>query len=371
MIAVRDQPLAERILRAALGRPDPPQQLLFFGPPGTGKRAAARATAWALIDPEGAHGPDQASMDLTIVAATGASIRLEADLEPALADLSARPSVGKRRVVIIDGAERLREQEGAPRILKLLEEPPRRSHLILVTDHVSDLLPTIRSRCLPVPFRSPGWRLVAERLEADGIAPEAAAGLARADGASALTAGPFERSMRLLGVDLAERALRGERSGGALIREIQAQMAAEADGHPSEELRRLRAEAEALAGRRGERTALKKAEDQQKRELRRALTDGWAHVLDGAAGLVADALAVAVGSEESVRHRDRLESLRTIGVPSRAGFLARVLDEIQLSRSEMELNPTLDLAMEGLLARIAAARSGEAGALVGHGRLPW
>jgi DNA polymerase III subunit delta' len=371
VIDIPDQPLAQRILRAALDRPNPPQQLLFYGPPGTGKREAARRVAWGLIDPTGTHGPNEASMDLTIVAASGAAIRLQADLDPALADLAARPSVGLRRVLIIDGAERLSEREGAPRILKQLEEPPPRSHVILVTDHVSDLLPTIRSRCLPVPFRSPGWRHIAGRLEGEGLSSDAAAGLARADGAAAISAGPFDRAMRLLGVDMAERALRGDGAGSTIVREIQAQMAAASDGHPSDELIRLRAEAELLAGKRGERTAIKKADDQEKRERRRALTDGWAHVLDGAAGLVADALAVAVGTEESVRHRDRMETLRTVGVPSRAGFLERALDEIQLTRSEMELNPTLDLAMEGLLARIAAARRGESAPLVGHGRLPW
>lgn len=371
MIDVPDQPLAERILRAALASPNPPQQLLFYGPPGTGKRATARAVAWGLIDPSGTHGPDEASMDLTIVAATGASIRLEADLDPALLDLAARPVVGLRRVLIIDGAERLSEREGAPRILKQLEEPAPRSHLILVTDHVADLLPTIRSRCLPVPFRSPGWSHIASRLQAAGVEAEAAAGLARADGAAALTAGPFERMMRLLGVELAERALHGDGSGAAIVHDIQAQMATAAGNNPSPELERLRQEAADLAGKRGERGAAKRAEDQEKRERRRALTDGWAHVLDGAAGLVADALAVAVGAEAAVRHRDHLETLRTVGVPSRQAFLERVLDEIQLTRTDMELNPTLDLAMEGLLARIAAARRGEVAPLVGPGRLPW
>ena len=189
MIEIPDQPLAERILRAAVERPNPPQQLLFFGPPGTGKRRAARAVAWALIDPDTPHDPDHESLDLTVVAATGASIRLEADLEPALADLAARPAVGKRRVLIIDGAERLREQEGAPRILKQLEEPAPRSHVILVTDRLADLLPTIRSRCLPVPFRSPGWRQVAARLVDAGLGEAQAAGLARADGPLAISSG--------------------------------------------------------------------------------------------------------------------------------------------------------------------------------------
>lgn len=372
MIPLTNQPVAERIISRILVRERPPQQLLVYGPAGTGKRRAARALAWKLIDPDGVHDPGEPSVDLSVVTASGASIRLDADLEPALADLSARPVVGVRRVLIIDGAERLREQEGAPRILKLLEEPPPLSHLILVTDHLSDLLPTIRSRCLPIPFRSPGWETIAARLTDTGVADDEAAALARAQGPAALSATAFERTMRTLGVELADQILTGTASGAMLIRDIQARMEEAADANPSDELQRLADEAAALEGRRGERTAVKRMEDQRKRERRRLLTDGWALVLDGAAGYVADALAVSLGSESTVRHRDRLDALRPVAVPSRVRGLQRALDEIQLTRSEMELNPTLDLAMEALAHRITQAiHAPLLPPLTGAGRLPF
>jgi DNA polymerase-3 subunit delta' len=370
VIAVPDQPLAERILRAALAREDPPQQLLLYGPPGTGKLEVARRVAWALVDPEGEHGPDEVALDISVVSGTGAVIRLD-DLEPALADLAARPVVGQRRVMIVQGAERLPEAAGAHRILKSLEEPPPRSHVILVTDRAADVLPTVRSRCLPVPFRSPGWRAIAQRLAAEGVPRAEAEALARADGPQALTAGPFVRRMRALGVRLGLEALAGRAAGPDLVAHAQAEMLATAREHPSEELLRLRAEAAQKAGKRGERTALKRVEDQQKRELRRALSDGWAHVLEGAAGVVADALAIAVGAEDAVRHRDLVEDLRPIAVPARRAFLERAAEEIQVTRGELELNPTLDLAMEGLLCRLAIARRGEAGPLRPAGRLPF
>ncbi len=373
MIELPDQPIAERILRRALDRPNPPQQLLLFGPPGTGKRRVARQIAWALNQPARSQAGEPApanSLDIAVISPSGASIRLEAELEPAFEALHYVPSVGARRVLIIEDADRLREQEGASRILKQLEEPGSRGTVILVTDHPADLLPTIRSRCLPVPFRSPGWQTIAAELERRGMSTEQATGLARADGALALTSGPFERAMRTLGVDMAMSAIRGSALPALLVRDMQEQMQTAADGQPSKELERLIAEAEGLAGKRGERSAQKRVEDQRKRERRRALTDGWMHVLDGASGLVADAMAVAGGADGAVRHQHLIEQLREVAVPSRLQFLEDTLEVIQDTRSEMELNPTLDLAVESMLARIGAARHGEHPHRR-HGRLPY
>lgn len=56
------------------------------------------------------------------------------------------PFEGRRRVFVIDEADRMKP-EAANSILKTLEEPPESSILILVTAKPNDLLPTIRSRC--------------------------------------------------------------------------------------------------------------------------------------------------------------------------------------------------------------------------------
>jgi DNA polymerase-3 subunit delta' len=370
VIELPDQPLAERILRAALAGERPPQQLLLLGPPGTGKRAAAREVAWALMDPEGRHPRTRQALDLTEVEASGHQILLR-DLEGALAQIASRPTVMARRVMIVQGAERLREQEGAPRMLKMLEEPPPLSHILLVTDRPADLLPTIRSRCLPVPFRPPGWRAIARRLEEAGVPAAEAAERARAHGPMALVAPPLEAEMRAIGVELGLAALAGDTTPGGRVREIQRRMEQAADEHPSEELERLRAEAAELEGRRGGRTAAKRAEDQAKRERRRMVTDGWAIVLDSAAALVADALTVAHGADGAVRHLSHLSALRALAPPERAAFLERALDEIQLARSELILNPTNDLAAEALLIRLERARHGHQGRLVAPGRLPF
>lgn len=56
------------------------------------------------------------------------------------------PAEGGWRVVIVDEAERM-NRNGANALLKVLEEPPPRSLLLLVSANPGALLPTIRSRC--------------------------------------------------------------------------------------------------------------------------------------------------------------------------------------------------------------------------------
>ena len=62
-----------------------------------------------------------------------------------------RPYEGRRRVFILDDAEWLRH-EAANSMLKILEEPPDTSLLILITPKPFSLLDTIRSRCLLLSF---------------------------------------------------------------------------------------------------------------------------------------------------------------------------------------------------------------------------
>lgn len=53
---------------------------------------------------------------------------------------------GGRRVVIVDAADEMNTQ-AANALLKMLEEPPARATLLLISHQPSRLLPTIRSRC--------------------------------------------------------------------------------------------------------------------------------------------------------------------------------------------------------------------------------
>lgn len=346
MISLPEQPLAERVIGQALSRPDPPQQLLVFGPAGTGKRDAARRLAWELSAPGETHEPDEVSLDILVLAGTGAVIRRE-EVEEGLAAIHARPMVHRRRVLVIEEAERLVSGESASRVLKTLEEPPARSVIILVTDLVEDLLPTIRSRCVPIPFRFPGWAAVEQRRP------------------------PLEREMRELGVELGIRVLGGARGFGTLVARAQSRMEELAAGSPSDELVRLRAEAEAKAGRRGERTAAKRAEDQARREVRRIVTDGWRDVLSGMADATRDVLALSLDARATIRDPGRREELLAVAADADPDALIDAMEAIELRRGELGVNPTAELTMQGLLVTIAGRTRGEHSRLVSHGRLPF
>lgn len=114
-----------------------------------------------------------------------------------------RPIRGSSRVILVGDAERMVPQEGADMaanaFLKLLEEPPRGSCIILTSSEPGALLATIRSRVVAVQVAGLGDHevaafvedpRVAERLDELGVPSGSAARVALAAGApGALLAG--------------------------------------------------------------------------------------------------------------------------------------------------------------------------------------
>lgn len=62
-------------------------------------------------------------------------------------------STGKKKVFIISGCDRMNSQS-ANSLLKILEEPPRDSVLLLTTSKLNSLLPTIIGRCQKIKFNN-------------------------------------------------------------------------------------------------------------------------------------------------------------------------------------------------------------------------
>ncbi|MFK7837083.1 MAG: DNA polymerase III subunit delta' [Sulfitobacter sp.] len=78
---------------------------------------------------------------------------------------------GGRRVVIIDDADEM-NVNAANALLKMLEEPPERATLLLLSHQPSSLLPTIRSRCRTLRLGTLDADQMAEALANSGVAIE-------------------------------------------------------------------------------------------------------------------------------------------------------------------------------------------------------
>ncbi len=75
-----------------------------------------------------------------------------------------RPYSAKRRFVIVVDSERMKI-EAANAFLKTLEEPPEDTTIIMITSHISTLLPTILSRGQNIKFRNLSSDEISELLQ--------------------------------------------------------------------------------------------------------------------------------------------------------------------------------------------------------------
>src|SRR6201996_8528832 len=149
---------------------------LFTGPPGSGRSAAARAFASALLCPFGGCGECASCRqvragthaDLLLVRPDGLSYGVKQTRDLVLRAAGA-PSGGRWRVVLFEDADRCTEQ-AANALLKAIEEPAPRTVWLLCAPSAEDLVTTIRSRCRVVTLRVPPSESVAAVLAArDGI----------------------------------------------------------------------------------------------------------------------------------------------------------------------------------------------------------
>ncbi|WP_026614119.1 DNA polymerase III subunit delta' [Ensifer aridi] len=201
--------------------------ILIEGPEGIGKATLAfRFANHILRHPEPAEAPDSlgdpdpASI-VTRQIASGASHNL-LHLSRPVDEKTGRPKgaitvdevrragkffgqtsgSGNWRIVIIDPADDL-NRNAANAILKILEEPPRRSLFLVLTHAPGKLLPTIRSRCLPLrlkPLEAGAMRQALAHLGFDVAGANAERMLAAAGGS-------VSEALKLInygGLDIAE-----------------------------------------------------------------------------------------------------------------------------------------------------------------------
>lgn len=193
---------AVQAVRDMLGRGRVPGSMLFTGPEGTGKKTLAVMLAKALNcqrrSPRGddfcgecshcrksdefaaASAEDLARrrdikdaqkrvegliyLDLQLIEPITRYILIE-QIRQLRATAYSRPFTLPQRVLIVDQAQAIHWQ-AADLLLKVLEEPPETTTIILICPNAYELRPTIRSRCLTLQF-APVEEAVIERVLAE------------------------------------------------------------------------------------------------------------------------------------------------------------------------------------------------------------
>lgn len=337
------------LLRRALSSGRLPHALLFQGAENVGKGTAARALAASILCEAGgeeacgrcgaclraAHGnhPDLLVVERLpkkVPAAGSTDEETEGEEEAAgrgelrpfimvsqIREMSRHaayaPREGRRRVFIVDPADRM-NAEAQNALLKTLEEPPGGAILILVASRPHLLLPTVRSRCFPVRFAALPVSELAELLRARGHSEEEA---------------------------LSRAALAGGRPGKALA-------------FDPERLRERRDEIlsalEALASRQSALAELSSFASSVSGSDEESLLEG----LDLVEGLLRDAALSALSLPASaLLHADRAPRLGKLGQrlgPLRATSIVRSVERL---RGELRFNLNRTLLTESLLAAVA------------------
>ncbi len=85
--------------------------------------------------------------------------------------LATHPHISQHRVIIVFAADAM-NRNAANALLKSLEEPPSNTLFLIVSDEISTLPKTIRSRCSLVPFKAPEKNLGASWLKQQAVMPE-------------------------------------------------------------------------------------------------------------------------------------------------------------------------------------------------------
>ena len=174
---IRGQQHALEYLRRSLQNQRIAHAFLFTGPEGVGKRTTALALAQALNCQE-TENQDACGLcntcrriekgvhpDVHEIVPDGQSIKIEQIRDSIHREAMLKPLEGKNKIYLLDPAEAL-TLEAANSLLKLLEEPPAKVVLILITTQPFALLTTIRSRCQEIRFQAVARQVLAQWLEA-------------------------------------------------------------------------------------------------------------------------------------------------------------------------------------------------------------
>lgn len=357
------QERAMAFLRQAAGRPH--HAYLLAGPEGGGKSLAARAFAAALLCTEGGCGLcrncrlalEDKHPNQVVVEPEGRDIHVDtvrAEIwHPAY---RTAPEPG-RKVFVIREADRL-NPAAADVLLKVLEEPPAETVILLLSARPDELPETVLSRCHVVTFLPLSERFVVETLTGEGADAGRAALAARLAGgnlgrARRLATDPDGLSFREVArdaVDLAGRGPAGSLEAAELV-------LAAAERYKKDLAERLRDELAPFLDDRGRpedayRGAIRRMEERHKRQVRRAERDYVDRVLLAVSALLRDGVVVAVGGGSELLMNPDLAPAAASPAAATAGLSAA--EEARAALAE-DVNLNARLVLEQAFLRLSGA----------------
>ena len=342
---------------------------LFTGPPGSGRSNAAIAFAAALVCKEGGCSKCNDCMstitgahaDVELIKTEGLSIKID-EIRELISRASWAPSVSNWRVVVIEDADRLTDS-AANALLKVIEEPGLRTVWLLCAPTLTDVLPTIRSRCRHLSLRTPSTKAISNLLiTRDGVDPKVAEFVARA------SAGHVGRA-RYLATDAAAKANRENilrlpfmlkdiasafNAAQILVESAKQEVLADSEKKDEVEISKLKL-AWGSTGTKlvaGGSKAIKELEKEQKSRSTRMVRDYLDRALLDLATLYRDILLVQSGSVDSLINQDLTVQINKLAATQSPEKTLKKIEAILKARINLAQNAAPLLLIEALMCEL-------------------
>lgn len=342
---------------------------LFTGPPGSGRSNAAIAFAAALVCKDGGCSECNDCMstiigthaDVELIKTAGLSIKID-EVRELISRASWAPSVANYRVVVMEDADRLTES-AANALLKVIEEPGLRTIWLLCAPTLTDVLPTIRSRCRHLSLRTPSTKAIAKLLiERDGVESSTADFVARASG------GHIGRARRLA-TDSAARENRSNimklpfmikdvssafKAAQFLVDAAKADALVDAEKKDEDEISKLK-EAWGATGSKlvaGGAKVVKELEKEQKSRSTRMVRDYLDRALLDLSTLYRDVLLVQSNSVDSLINQDLISQINQLAQATKPEQTIRKIEAILKTRRNLAQNAAPLLLIEALMCEL-------------------
>ncbi|MEG0152804.1 MAG: DNA polymerase III subunit delta', partial [Cellulosilyticaceae bacterium] len=147
---------------------------IFEGPIGVGKKRVAQAVARTLLcqSEDKPCGKCKACLllgagnhpDLIYIDKDNKTTKIDTVREKLVKNMDIKPYQGPYKIIVVTEADTL-TIEGQNAMLKTIEEPPSYGIVILITQNLAKLLPTIKSRCIHLRFNPLPYTYILNYLE--------------------------------------------------------------------------------------------------------------------------------------------------------------------------------------------------------------